>query len=36
MATYISQGAVVRYLGPAASKVAALPVASCAGMLLAV
>ena len=36
MATYISQGAVMRYLGPAASKVVALPVASCAGMLLAV
>lgn len=36
MATYISQGAVMRYLGPTASKWVALPVASSAGMLLAV
>ncbi|MCW8926403.1 MAG: permease [Xanthomonadales bacterium] len=36
MAVYISQGAVMRYLGPAASKPLALGVASVSGTLLAV
>ena len=36
MAVYISQGSVMRYLGPKASKVVALSVASVSGTLLAV